>query len=194
MLTPGESQRTSVIHNRPSVIFNPSNIERSGQMCQDSRNFSKEVYCNENYHQPHLISAVKREKECEEEMTYNAYSMSNKWSSHTSDIQNQSERWQNTSKGSYSEYSESICFESESPKSENSLDAKEMKGQKPKSNCHVCGDRAVAHMHYGGVCCYSCKAFFRRATQTGKDKKYSCKKERRCLVTHSNRRACQYCR
>ena len=25
------------------------------------------------------------------------------------------------------------------------------------SNCHVCGDKAIAHMHYGGICCYSCK-------------------------------------
>ena len=25
------------------------------------------------------------------------------------------------------------------------------------SNCRVCGDRAIAHMHYGGICCYSCK-------------------------------------
>ena len=21
----------------------------------------------------------------------------------------------------------------------------------------MCGDRAIAHMHYGGICCYSCK-------------------------------------
>ena len=27
----------------------------------------------------------------------------------------------------------------------------------PMDQCHVCGDLAVAHMHYGGVCCYSCK-------------------------------------
>ena len=24
----------------------------------------------------------------------------------------------------------------------------------------VCGDRAIAHMHYGGICCYSCKVSF----------------------------------
>eukprot|EP00092_Neocalanus_flemingeri_P031382 GFUD01034085.1.p1 GENE.GFUD01034085.1~~GFUD01034085.1.p1 ORF type:complete len:382 (-),score=87.00 GFUD01034085.1:134-1279(-) len=49
-------------------------------------------------------------------------------------------------------------------------------------------------MHYGGVCCYSCKAFFRRATQTGKDKKYKCKNDKQCSITFTNRRACQYCR
>ena len=64
----------------------------------------------------------------------------------------------------------------------------------PLDHCHVCGDVAVAHMHYGGVCCYSCKAFFRRATQTGKDKKYKCKAKKDCVVTHTNRRACQFCR
>ena len=78
-------------------------------------------------------------------------------------------------------------------------------------HCHVCGDLAVAHMHYGGVCCYSCKvsvtrererlsqfgafqAFFRRATQTGKDKKYKCKADRDCAITHNNRRSCRFCR
>jgi len=71
---------------------------------------------------------------------------------------------------------------------------KEKVGNKPVSNCHVCGDLAIAHMHYGGVCCYSCKAFFRRATQTGKDKKYKCKAAKECLITYTNRRACQYCR
>ena len=71
---------------------------------------------------------------------------------------------------------------------------KEKVGNKPVSNCHVCGDLAIAHMHYGGVCCYSCKAFFRRATQTGKDKKYKCKGAKECLITYTNRRACQYCR
>ena len=29
--------------------------------------------------------------------------------------------------------------------------------KRPMSDCHVCGDRAIAHMHYGGICCYSCK-------------------------------------
>jgi len=73
-------------------------------------------------------------------------------------------------------------------------DMKEKVGNKPVSNCHVCGDLAIAHMHYGGVCCYSCKAFFRRATQTGNDKKYKCKGAKECLITYTNRRACQYCR
>lgn len=67
-------------------------------------------------------------------------------------------------------------------------------GKKPVADCNVCGDRAIAHMHYGGICCYSCKAFFRRASQTGNDKNYKCKKDQDCVVSVANRRACQYCR
>ncbi len=29
-------------------------------------------------------------------------------------------------------------------------------------SCHVCGDRAPNHIHYGGIACFSCRAFFRR--------------------------------
>ena len=35
-------------------------------------------------------------------------------------------------------------------------------------SCPVCGDSAVPHFHYGGMCCYSCKAFFRRVVNTSK--------------------------
>ena len=28
--------------------------------------------------------------------------------------------------------------------------------------CSVCGSPAAAHLHYGAVSCYSCRAFFRR--------------------------------
>jgi hypothetical protein len=35
--------------------------------------------------------------------------------------------------------------------------------RRPVSDCRVCGDRAIAHMHYGGICCYSCKAGRMRA-------------------------------
>ena len=39
---------------------------------------------------------------------------------------------------------------------------------KARISCPVCGDTAVAHFHYGGMCCYSCKAFFRRVVNTSK--------------------------
>jgi len=66
--------------------------------------------------------------------------------------------------------------------------------RRPVSNCMVCGDKAIAHMHYGGICCYSCKAFFRRAVQSGKDLRYKCKGDGTCPVTVTNRRGCQKCR
>ncbi len=33
-----------------------------------------------------------------------------------------------------------------------------------KSECSVCGSPAAAHLHYGAISCYSCRAFFRRGT------------------------------
>jgi len=68
------------------------------------------------------------------------------------------------------------------------------KDKRPVSDCRVCGDRAIAHMHYGGICCYSCKAFFRRAVQSGKDKVYRCKHSGDCEVSVASRRSCQKCR
>ena len=31
------------------------------------------------------------------------------------------------------------------------------------SECPICSEVCVNHLHYGGICCYSCKAFFRRS-------------------------------
>ena len=39
---------------------------------------------------------------------------------------------------------------------------------RPRISCPVCSDTAVPHFHYGGMCCYSCKAFFRRVVNTYK--------------------------
>ena len=66
--------------------------------------------------------------------------------------------------------------------------------KRPVSDCHVCGDKAIAHLHYGGICCYSCKAFFRRAVQNGKDASYKCKAGSECEVSQQTRRGCQKCR
>ena len=45
--------------------------------------------------------------------------------------------------------------------------------------CPICGDEAPAgevhHPHYGGICCYSCRAFFRRANQKSKAPDLKCK-------------------
>ena len=44
----------------------------------------------------------------------------------------------------------------------------ESSSSKSTIDCPVCGDIAIAHFHYGGMCCYSCKAFFRRVVNTYK--------------------------
>eukprot|EP00095_Tigriopus_kingsejongensis_P003147 maker-scaffold662_size116868-snap-gene-0.16 protein:Tk03147 transcript:maker-scaffold662_size116868-snap-gene-0.16-mRNA-1 annotation:"achain thyroid hormone beta dna binding domain homodimer with inverted palindrome tre" len=48
--------------------------------------------------------------------------------------------------------------------------------------------------HYGGVSCYSCRAFFRRAHQGTKEPNFKCKRESRCDITEKTRRKCQKCR
>merc|ERR1712133_31902 len=82
----------------------------------------------------------------------------------------------------------------DNPNEEHDEDDKSKDDKRPVSDCHVCGDRAIAHMHYGGICCYSCKAFFRRAVQSGKDKVYRCKRSGNCQVSLESRRSCQKCR
>ena len=50
------------------------------------------------------------------------------------------------------------------------------------------------HLHYGGICCYSCRAFFRRAHQNTKRPNFECKSGGNCQITVKNRRKCQKCR
>jgi hypothetical protein len=46
--------------------------------------------------------------------------------------------------------------------------------------CPVCGEEAppgeTHRPHYGGICCYSCRAFFRRAHQRTRKPTLVCKK------------------
>jgi len=95
-----------------------------------------------------------------------------------------------------SEEGASYFSRQQSRDSQGEKEGEESKGKdkRPVSDCRVCGDRAIAHMHYGGICCYSCKAFFRRAVQSGKDKVYRCKRSGNCQVSLESRRSCQKCR
>lgn len=76
-------------------------------------------------------------------------------------------------------------------------------------SCHVCGDKAVPHIHYGGQCCFSCKAFFRRVVNTyfntGASTKTDqlkataaaelrCRASDNCQISPETRRTCQACR
>ncbi len=62
--------------------------------------------------------------------------------------------------------------------------------------CQVCGDQAkkdkIFHSHYGGTCCKSCKAFFRRSVR--EDQEYYCKRNGGCIVNIENRIKCKSCR
>ncbi|CAF0895849.1 unnamed protein product [Adineta steineri] len=66
--------------------------------------------------------------------------------------------------------------------------------KKPKisSLCKVCGTEG-AQIHYGALCCVSCKMFFRRNIQFDLDI-HQCVFNEKCDITINSRRACRYCR
>ncbi|KAK7076529.1 hypothetical protein SK128_000649 [Halocaridina rubra] len=64
---------------------------------------------------------------------------------------------------------------------------------KEEKRCGVCGD-AARSMHFGGMACDSCKAFFRRSVQSGAYKNFQCPENEQCPISKQNRKVCQYCR
>ena len=64
--------------------------------------------------------------------------------------------------------------------------------------CYVCQEQAKPgseHLrNYGGIVCYSCRAFWRRSHQKTKSPNFVCKKGGRCPVTVATRRRCKKCR
>jgi len=59
------------------------------------------------------------------------------------------------------------------------------------AHCLICTGAAAAHQHYGAVCCYSCRAFFRR----GITRNYSCVRgDNLCQVNSITRTNCKRCR
>ena len=61
------------------------------------------------------------------------------------------------------------------------------------SSCSICSvDMAKPRVHYGGVSCYSCRAFFRRTTQREELKK--CKFGGECSLSLQLRKSCPPCR
>jgi len=59
--------------------------------------------------------------------------------------------------------------------------------------CAVCSQpMPKSRLHYGGVSCYSCRAFFRRNAQ--KEERNDCKEANQCSITYRDRKACTSCR
>lgn len=62
-----------------------------------------------------------------------------------------------------------------------------------EAECAVCHQPIPkGRVHYGGVSCYSCRAFFRRNTQ--REELPICKGEGRCTITYMDRKQCSCCR
>ena len=59
--------------------------------------------------------------------------------------------------------------------------------------CGVCGDAARCH-HFGGLCCASCKAFFRRSVVKDQYKEYRCIYGGSCVIDVTTRKHCSHCR
>lgn len=64
----------------------------------------------------------------------------------------------------------------------------------PKTaTCNVCGDIAAEHLHYGGIACYSCRAFFRRTVNSNRPI-LECSNDLNCKIDKHTRKRCQFCR
>ncbi|XP_045618282.2 uncharacterized protein [Procambarus clarkii] len=62
-----------------------------------------------------------------------------------------------------------------------------------KRVCGACGDEARS-LHFGGLACDSCKAFFRRAVVSNAFPGFVCTSGHNCTITVESRRSCQACR
>uniref|UniRef100_A0A0K2UPM0 Nuclear receptor domain-containing protein n=1 Tax=Lepeophtheirus salmonis TaxID=72036 RepID=A0A0K2UPM0_LEPSM len=61
--------------------------------------------------------------------------------------------------------------------------------------CQICGEVAGKHVYYGGQCCTSCRAFFRRSVQNNSYKQFiCCSQTKDCIINLKTRKACQLCR
>lgn len=61
------------------------------------------------------------------------------------------------------------------------------------ASCTVCGDQAAEHLHYGGIACYSCRAFFRRTVNSNRPI-LECSGTQNCKINKETRKRCQWCR
>ncbi|TRY72727.1 hypothetical protein TCAL_00265 [Tigriopus californicus] len=74
------------------------------------------------------------------------------------------------------------------------MDEGEPRSSKSSSVCPICQSSEPHFLHYDGLSCYSCRAFFRRAHQKTRNPKFTCVFNGRCEITVRNRRSCRKCR
>ena len=94
-----------------------------------------------------------------------------------------------------------ICAHKKSPKKENEYceENVEVKTElsPPAHNyveCPICGEMTLDHLHYGGLACTSCKAFFRRTVAVHKAPRRPCRQQGQCLLKKQRRNNCPSCR
>lgn len=87
----------------------------------------------------------------------------------------------------------SSSMSSPATKTSSSSDNADAKGGKTlPCVCAVCGDGASEHLHYGAICCFSCRAFFRRYADR---KKCVCVRgDSNCVIDTNRRNDCMHCR
>ena len=60
--------------------------------------------------------------------------------------------------------------------------------------CPICGEMTLDRLHYGGLACKSCKAFFRRIVVVHKTPRRPCRQLGQCLLKKQKRNNCPACR
>ena len=64
--------------------------------------------------------------------------------------------------------------------------------------CQICNEKpknnGVHYTHYGAVCCFSCKAFFRRIIRQEYNQRRKCRFQNTCDFQDSKKPKCKKCR
>ncbi|XP_059095032.1 uncharacterized protein LOC131889844 isoform X2 [Tigriopus californicus] len=78
------------------------------------------------------------------------------------------------------------------PRQDSNKQTRDKNGKLLPCVCAVCGDGASEHLHYGAICCFSCRAFFRR--YAGRKKCVCVRGDDKCPVDVNRRNDCMHCR
>jgi len=81
----------------------------------------------------------------------------------------------------------------EEEEEEDDEDEKE-EGREEKVECPICGEVTSDQLHYGGLACPSCKAFFRRTVAIHRAPRRPCRGEGKCPLRNKRRNNCPDCR